>query len=110
MEKSLKNCEKEECDCGSGKHKHLPRSEEEVKTLQNRLSRVVGQVNGIKKMIDENRYCKDILVQLSACEKALQSVAFIILKEHLETCVSEKIVAGDKDIIAETIDVFKKMI
>ena len=109
MTKSQKNIEAE-CCCVKNGHKSSPRSEQKIKALQSRLSKIVGQVNGVKKMIDENRYCKDILVQLSACEKALQSVAFMVLEEHLETCVSEKIVAGDKEIIAETIDVFKKMV
>ena len=52
------------------KHKHHPRNEEELKTLKNRLHRMTGQLSGIENMLDENRYCGDILIQVAAVEKA----------------------------------------
>lgn len=52
-----------------------------------RLKKVEGQVRGIQKMIEERRYCIDIVMQLTAAEAALHGVAHIILKNHLETCV-----------------------
>lgn len=89
--------------------KSTPRSEESQKLLQNRLNRMIGQLGGIKKMIDDNRYCGDILTQIAAVESALQNLGYIILKDHLETCVSEEIKKGNDEIIDETIDLVKKL-
>ena len=73
--------------CGGCRHKHTPRSERELRQLQNRLNRMVGQLGGISKMLEENRYCGDILTQVAAVESALQSFGYLVLKEHMETCV-----------------------
>ena len=53
-------------------HKHTPRTPEATHQLQNRLNRMIGQLNGIKKMLDDNRYCGDVLTQLAAAESALR--------------------------------------
>lgn len=90
-------------------HKHTPRSEETVKVLQNRLNRMIGQLGGIKNMLDDNRYCGDILTQISAVESALQSFGYIVLKEHMETCVAEKVRNGDGEIMDETLELIKKL-
>ena len=63
--------------------KHTPRSEQSLRQLHNRLNRIIGQLNGINNMLDENRYCGDILTQIGAAESALQSLGYIILKEHM---------------------------
>lgn len=55
--------------CDTCRHKHTPRDDKEIKQLKNRLSRVSGQINGIIKMLDDNRYCGDILIQVAAVEK-----------------------------------------
>lgn len=89
--------------------KATPRSDEAQKLLQNRLNRMIGQLGGIKKMIDENRYCGDVLVQVAAVESALQSFGYIVLKDHLETCVTEEVKAGNPDIMDETLDLIKKI-
>lgn len=89
--------------------KSTPRNEQNIKEIQNRLSRIMGQIGGIKKMVDDGRYCMDIIIQLSACEKAIQSVSDILLKEHLETCVVEQIKNGNSDVISETLSLIKKM-
>lgn len=89
--------------------KATPRSAEVQKLLQNRLNRMIGQLGGIKKMIDENRYCGDVLVQVAAVESALQSFGYIVLKDHLETCVTEEVKAGNPDIMDETLDLIKKI-
>lgn len=91
------------------KYKDLPRSDENIKKLDNRINRIIGQLGGIKKMIDENRYCGDILIQISAAEKALENLGYIILKDHIDTCVSDKIKNGDKTIVDETIELIKRM-
>ena len=96
------------CD-SCGRTKHTPRSEEQRRLLENRLNRIVGQLNGIKKMLDDDRYCGDILTQIAAAESALQSVGYIILKEHMETCVTEGVRAGDTEIMAEAFELMKKL-
>ena len=94
------------CCC---RYKKTPRSPEELRLLENRLNRIIGQLGGIKKMLGENRYCGDILTQLSAAESALQNLGYIILQQHMETCVAEKIKEGDIDIIGETVELMKKL-
>lgn len=91
------------------RYKSDNRDDNLVKTITNRLNRINGQVNGIKSMVEDNRYCVDILIQLSACEKALKSVGEMILKNHLSTCVVEKIKNGDENIIDETMKVIKNL-
>lgn len=95
--------------CSGCHSKATPRSPQELKRLKNRLSRMQGQLNGIGRMLDENRYCGDILVQIAAVENALQAFGHLILGEHMETCVREKILQGDTDVIAETLELIKKL-
>lgn len=90
-------------------HRASPRPERELQQLKNRLSRMVGQLNGISRMLDENRYCGDILIQISAVESALQSFGYLVLKDHMETCVAEEIRKGNQDIISETVELVKKL-
>ena len=94
---------------GEPRYKHTPRDAEQVRQLKNRLNRMSGQLAGISRMLDENRYCGDILIQIAAVEKALQSFGYIILKDHMDTCVVEKIKAGDTEIVDETIELMKKL-
>ena len=89
--------------------KATPRQEKELKQLKNRLSRMVGQLNGIGRMLDENRYCGDILNQVAAVESALQSFGYLILQEHMETCVVEEIRKGNLDMVEETVELVKKL-
>ena len=96
------------CD-SCGRTKYTPRSDEQRKLLDNRLNRIIGQLNGIKKMLDENRYCGDVLTQIAAAESALQSVGYLILQEHMETCVTEGVRAGDTEIMAEAFELMKKL-
>lgn len=89
--------------------KATPRGEAELKQLKNRLSRMTGQLNGISKMLDENRYCGDILTQIAAVESALQSFGYLILKEHMETCVVEEIQKGNTAVVDEAVELIKKL-
>ena len=91
------------------RYKHTPRSEEAKKKLINRLNRVIGQLGGIKKMVEEDRYCGDILMQVAAVESALQSFGYLVLKEHMETCVVENIQAGNTQIVDEAVELIKKL-
>ena len=89
--------------------RHTPRSDAELKQLHNRLSRMVGQLNGIGRMLDENRYCGDILIQISAVEKALENSGYQVLQSHMEACVTEEIRSGNREIIAETVELMKRL-
>lgn len=89
-------------------HKATPRSEELQRDLQKRLNRAIGQLNGVKAMIDDNRYCGDVLTQLAAAESAVRSISAILLQNHLETCVVEQIEAGNTAIIDEAMQLIKK--
>ena len=64
------------------------------KSVQARLRRVEGQVRGLQKMVDEDRYCIDVLTQVGAVKSALDSVALVLLADHTEHCVAEAIRAG----------------
>ena len=79
--------EKKECCCH---HKTKERSDKEYKDLINRLSRIEGQVRGIKKMVENDTYCTDILVQVSAVNAALNSFNKVLLANHIRTCVAEE--------------------
>lgn len=63
--------------------------------VQTRLRRIEGQVRGLQKMVEEDRYCIDVLTQVSAVKAALESVALLLLHDHTEHCVAEAIRAGD---------------
>jgi DNA-binding FrmR family transcriptional regulator len=64
------------------------------RSVEQRLKRVEGQVRGLQKMVEEDRYCIDVLTQISAVKAALESVALVLLADHTEHCVSEAIQAG----------------
>ena len=89
--------------------KATPRDEKELRQLKNRLSRMMGQLNGIGKMLDENRYCGDILTQIAAVESALQAFGYLILQEHMETCVVEEIRKGNTAVVEEAVELVKKL-
>ena len=91
------------------RHKHMPRDEEELKLLKNRLNRMMGQLNGIGKMLDDNRYCGDILIQIAAVEKALQAFGYQILQEHMRTCMVEDIREGRTGVVDEAIELIRKL-
>lgn len=86
-----------------------PRSEELIANLQKRLKRISGQINGVSKMLDENRYCGDVLIQISAIESALKEVGYIVLRDHLLTCVSSDIKNNDFSSLEEAIEISKKL-
>lgn len=71
------------------------------KALKDRLSRIQGQLEGIKRMLDEHQSCDDILVQMAAAKKAMNSAARQLLENHMETCVRDSVEHGDS---AEALD------
>ena len=74
-----------------------------------RSNRISGQLAGIGRMLDDNRYCGDILTQVVAVESALQSFGYIILKEHMETCVVEEVQSGNTQIVEEAFELMRKL-
>ncbi|UKI56025.1 MAG: metal-sensing transcriptional repressor [Treponema succinifaciens] len=72
-------------------NKTTKRPEEELRKLVNRLSRIEGQVNGVKKMLQNDAYCTDILIQVSACQAAFNSFTKELLASHIKGCVAEGI-------------------
>ena len=85
------------------------RSEEELKSLTHRLSRIEGQVRGIKEMLQRDAYCPDILVQVSAVNAALNSFSKELLASHIHTCVADGIRQGDNEVIDELVGVLHKL-
>ena len=92
-------------NCSKSNH----RTDTEKKHLQTRLKTIEGQVRGISNMIDEDRYCNDILIQISAINKSLKSLANEILKSHLSTCVIRDIKEDKLEVIDEIMDLIKRM-
>ncbi|GAB2532402.1 metal-sensing transcriptional repressor [Gracilibacillus alcaliphilus] len=78
-------------------HPSTPRSKGEQDVLINRLKRIEGQVRGIQKMIEEDRYCVDILIQISAIQAALKKVGFSVTERHMKHCVHDAVVSGKGD-------------
>ena len=101
MEKCCQNCS----DCAKNKH----RSEEDKKNLIKRLNRVEGQIRGINKMVEEDRYCEDVLIQISAVVNSLRSMSNELLKSHLSTCVVEDIKNDNLEVIDEVMSLFNKI-
>ncbi len=84
-------------NCCCEGHRTKMRSEEEHKKLMNRLKRIEGQVRGVEKMLDENAYCPEIMVQISAINSAINSFNKELLASHMKSCVVEDIQAGKGD-------------
>jgi len=94
------------CEC---RHKH--RDPKEEKDLINRLNRIEGQIRGIKAMVQDERYCTDILVQVSAVQSALNSFSSKLLSNHIKTCVVNEIEKGNaEEAVNELCETIKKML
>lgn len=89
-------------------NKKTKRGFDEKKLINNRLNRISGQINGVKKMIDNDAYCNDVLIQLKAVENSIQSLSNHILENHLYNCVTRDLENGELDTIDELISLFKR--
>lgn len=98
--------EKREC-CHTTKTKE--RTEKEHKDLIHRLNRIEGQVRGIKKMVESDTYCTDILIQVSAVNAALNSFSKVLLGNHIRTCVAEDIRQGKEETVEELVATLQKL-
>ena len=97
----------DENSCCAEKRKH--RTEEEKKALMNRLSRIEGQIRGIRGMIEKEAYCTDILVQASAVSAAVNAFNKELLASHIRTCVAEDIRQGKDETIEELLCTLQKL-
>lgn len=95
----------ETCCC----HKTKERSEKEYKDLIHRLNRIEGQVRGIKRMVENDAYCTDVLIQVSAINAALNSFNKVLLANHIRTCVAEDIRQGKDETIDELVTTLQKL-
>jgi len=89
------------------KYKH--RDDKEKRNLTNRISRIEGQLRGIKQMLENDVYCDDILIQVSAAANSLKSLGRVILNEHMKSCVKDEILKGNDGIIDEVVNSFSKL-
>ena len=101
------NMKQEECCCCSGKTKE--REDTEFKDLMNRLKRIEGQVRGVENMLENDAYCTDILVQVSAITSALNSFNKVLLANHMKTCVADNIREGNDEVIDELVCTLQKL-
>lgn len=97
---------KKKCEnCIRSKH----RTDDEKKELTRRLKIIVGQINGIQQMIDDDRYCDDVLLQVASATNALKSLGNEILKSHMKSCMVEDIENGNMEVIDDVLDLFGKL-
>ena len=89
-------------------HKKV-RSDKEIKDLMNRLNRIEGQIRGIKRMLEEDAYCIDIINQVAAANAALNSFTKVLLANHIHTCVTEDVQAGNSEKVDELVKTLQKL-
>ena len=97
--------EKKKCPhCGT-----KDRSEAEIKDLITRLNRIEGQIRGIRKMVEEDAYCVDVLTQVSAAKCSLNSFSKVLLGNHIRNCVAEDIRNGSDEKTEELVELLQKL-
>lgn len=94
-----------ECEC----LRHKEREAKETKKLISRLNRIEGQVRGIRSMVEDERYCVDILTQVSAIQSALNAFNKELLANHIKTCVVEDIKSGQEQAVDELCATIQKL-
>lgn len=94
---------------GKGLHESKTRSPEELKRLCNRLSRIEGQIRGIRGMLERSAYCPDILAQTAAAKAALDGFSRELLSAHIRSCVVEDVRAGNDEIVDELLATLQKL-
>lgn len=107
MEEMLKDMEMQDTACECCKTKH--RTDKEYRDLLNRLKRIEGQVRGIQGMLEEERYCVDILTQVMAVQSALNSFNKVLLSNHIKTCVVSDIQEGNETAVDELCATIQKL-
>jgi DNA-binding FrmR family transcriptional regulator len=97
------------CAAEDGCKRTTEREEGLKKTLISRLNRIEGQIRGIRRMLEQNAYCDDIINQVYACQAALGAVNKLILEDHLRGCVIKKVRSGEDDIVDELVKTIGKL-
>ena len=92
--------------CG---HRIKKRSEEEYRSLTNRLSRIEGQIRGIRGMLERDAYCPEILAQAAAANAALSAFSRELLSSHIRSCVVNDVRAGNDEVIDELLATLQKL-
>lgn len=105
-EESCKNSGESSCCCGT---RHKKRTEAEQKALLTRLRRIEGQIRGLEKMVENDAYCPDILVQSSAATSALNSFNKVLLGCHIRSCVAEDIRSGKDETVDELCELLQRL-
>lgn len=95
------------CCCSNRKKR---REVSEKRALANRLSRIEGQIRGIRGMLEKDAYCPDVLMQVSAATAALNSFARAMIDTHIRTCVTEDVRSGNEEAVNELIEVLHKFV
>ena len=96
-----------DCCCCSERTKE--RSEEELKSLTNRLSRIEGQIRGIRGMLEKSAYCPDILAQVASASAALNAFSRELLANHIRSCVVSDIREGREETVDELLSTLQKL-
>lgn len=91
------------------KYKTTKRTEDEKREIISRLNRMRGQLDGIIKMVEQDRYCNDILIQLSALSSASRALTSIMLENHLKTCVRKDFEGSKAEVVDEIVELFKRV-
>lgn len=107
-EMNIDSCSDESCHSVSGERKSH-HSEKAKKNLVSRLNRIEGQIRGIKRLIEEDTYCDDVITQIAASQAALNGVAKLILEAHLKECVVDRIQEGDMEVVDEVLITIQKL-
>lgn len=89
--------------------KHKKRTDKEKRELMNRLKRIEGQVRGVENMLENDAYCTDIITQVTAINAALNSFNKVLLANHIKTCVTDNIRAGNDEVIDELVTTMQKL-
>lgn len=98
------------CCCYGGNVKKTERAEKDKKKLVNRLSRIEGQIRGIKKMIENDAYCNDVLIQSAAVGAAINAFNRELLSNHIHSCVVRDIREGKDEVVDELMVTLQKLI
>ena len=96
--------------CGKCSEKHAHHSSGLKSDIDKRISKIEGQIRGIRKMISEDKYCDDVLNQITSAQSALNSVRIMLLENHINSCVTEQLAEGDKSVIDELMKTIARMV
>lgn len=108
MENESNEDKKDSCHLCAGRKTVRP--DELKRSLAARLARIEGQVRGIKRMVEEDIYCDDVMAQIAAARGALAKASLVVLEHHMKHCLIDRVRAGDDGIVDELIDSISKNI